>query len=322
MGAIRRLLNLSIMLLVALVGFAGAPRAEATTTHKGAAGERPTPAQGAEPGEMKLEPVAPPREEKPSKPVARPAKKHRTAAHPGRKRHHGHHVRTRGKRALKGKMAGAKKRRPVASAAQPSRTPDLAPVGITTAPVVIAAAEPPGPAPHAPGARTGMVVAAPRDLQPGDVRRILATTRNLAGKNMANLDLQGVDFTGADLTDAVLRNANLNHANFSRANLTRADMTGASLVRANFSTARMQGVQLSEACLFFANLEGADLEQARMRYCYAPGARLDKADLGQADVRDSILWGARFKGSNLAGALVEGTVLAKTTPPIPDYVQQ
>jgi hypothetical protein len=331
--------NISLLLLAVFVGSSGTVRAEATAgvtaANNEATGQQPDPAkldrmkgefvkaeeeriaadkrasaqvdstvQVPNPEAQEREVVLPKPEQKPAVQPT-PAKKQGKSASISKKRHNRHHVHKKGKKKV------AVKKHHNSGVQQTKQVPvplsgfaRIRSTGVAPSDVVRQAYVSPG----------GTAAASPGSIQPEDVRRILATTRDFTGMNMTNLSLRGFDFYRANLTDAKLQNADLYQANFSRANLTRANLKDAALERANFNEATMHGVQLSGASLFFATLEGADLEQAQMRHCYAPGARLNKANLVKADLRDGIFWGARFDECNLNGTLVEGTILDDMAP--------
>jgi hypothetical protein len=149
----------------------------------------------------------------------------------------------------------------------------------------------------------------------GEVRRILATSKDFAGKNLAGLVMDRFDFSGANLTGANLQNTDLYHADFSKANLSRANLKGAALEMADFSGANLQGAKLSQASLFFSNLQGADLEAAQLRNCYAAGAKLHNANLKKADMKGTYLAGATYEST------ANDTVAALEKPREPETAQ-
>ena len=152
-----------------------------------------------------------------------------------------------------------------------------------------------------------------------EVRRILATTKDFAGKNLADLVMESYDFSGANLAGANLQNVDLYHSNFSGANLAGANLKGASLEMVNFSDANLQGAKLSQTSLFLCNMRGANLDGTQIRNSYAAGIKLQDANIRRTDLQGTYTAGASFDemASDMTTVLQEKTKGARTQSRVP-----
>jgi hypothetical protein len=88
-----------------------------------------------------------------------------------------------------------------------------------------------------------------RRLSLGEVRQILATTRDFTGADLSGLNLAGHDLSGAYLNRATLRATNLERVDLTESDLELADLTGANLRGASLNQARLRGTRLEGAQL-------------------------------------------------------------------------
>jgi len=322
MGAIQRLPNLSIMLLVVLVGFSGTVRAETAgekpdpekiarmkaefekaekeriNASKKAAEEATTMGQGGMPvkrtldltsekAEQLLEPKPRPTR-KTGKPTPPSSKSHDSSKNPAK-----HHVHKKGKTAKSAKSAKSPK---AAKAGTETAVPKGHAIGAPQMsqelrPIPMRIRQPE----TFPTAATNREPVVPAQVSRGTYA---GTAADLPAK-LQTVDVARVLATTRDLHGRDMTNLSLRGLDFSGANLSDAVLKGADLFHANFSRALLTRTDLTGASLERANFSNAKMQGALLNDARLFFANFEGADLENAQMRHCYAPGARLRKANL-----------------------